>query len=198
MTLTTTCSACGTRQPLAAGFADDDGKRFGVAMGDLPPQLARAAVGYLALFKPPKTELRTTRATKLIAELATLVAAGTITRDDRSDLRRPASVAVWIAGIEQLLASPPSGLPLPNHNYLRKVVYDLADGADATAERQREASMRAGQHRQGNSPPVARENPLQAELAHLRSLLDYGRINQAEFDARSAAAHDRLEEHPDG
>jgi hypothetical protein len=186
MSLTTTCCNCGTRQPLAAGFADDDGKRFGVAMGELPPQLARAAVAYLAVFKPAKTELRTSRATKIVNELAALVSAGSVTRDERSGIRRPASVLTWVAGIEQLLAAPPSGLPLGNHNYLRAIVYELADKADAGAERQREATMRAGKHRAGPSTPVPREHPLQAALAHLRTLLDYGQINQAEYDQRAA------------
>lgn len=197
MSLTTTCCQCGTRQPLAAGFADDEGKRFGVAMGELPPALARAAVAYLAVFKPPKTELRTSRATKLVAELAALVASGSICRDERSSLRRPAPLAVWIASIEQLLASPPTNLPLTNHNYLRTIVFDLADKADAGSERAREVLVRSGQHRVGPSPPATREHPLDAQLAFLRQQLSYQAINQEQYDEAVAAAREKFRSAPD-
>lgn len=187
MSITTTCCHCGARQPLAAGFAEDDGKRFGAAMGLLPPPVARAVVGYLALFKPPKTELRLARATKIVASLAALIDEGTVCADERSKIRRAAPPAVWVAGIEQMVARPPSGLPLDNHNYLRVVVFDLAGDAAAFAPAGRPGSPTvATGGRAGPSPEAPREDPLQAALAHLRMLRDYDQIDDAEYDRRCA------------
>jgi len=187
MSLTTTCCHCGARQPLAAGFAEDDGKRFGAAMGRLPPPVARAVVGYLGLFKPPKTELRLSRATKLVAALAALIEEGTVCADERSKIRRAAPPAAWVAGIEQMVARPPSGLPLDNHNYLRVVVFDLAgqDAGNAHGARAGAPTAPTGT-RAGPSPEAPREDPLQAALAHLRMLRDYQQIDQAEYDRRCA------------
>ena len=48
--------------------------------------------------------------------------------DERNGVRRSASPAMWATGIEQMLAQRGSlTLPLENHNYLRAVVFGLAD-----------------------------------------------------------------------
>lgn len=169
---------------------DADGKRLAAIFAAMEPVLGRATIGYLRLFKPPKTALRTARALKIVADLDAMVRVGTVCRDERGGLRRPATPATWAAGIEQILASPPSGLPLSNHNYLRATVYGLADQADAVAERARETVARAGQHR-GPSPAVPRGDPLADELAHLRTMREYGGMTDAEYDSRVEDARER-------
>jgi hypothetical protein len=184
------CPNCSTRFPLAAGVAEDDGKRLAVLFADMEPVLGRAAIGYLRLFKPAKTELRNARAITVITELLDLVRPGTVCRDERNGLRRPAPPALWAAGIEQMLALPGKlQLPLSGHNYLRAIVWSLADQADAVAERQREATLRSGSR---PAAPAVRETPLQSRIAWLRQQLEYGQINQAEFDAQVIAAHTSL------
>jgi len=184
-----TCPNCGEGYPIDAGFADDDGKRLAALFADMEPVLGRAVLGYLRLFRPAKTALRTVRAIKIVEELLVLVRTGTVCRDERGGVRRPATPAVWAAGIEQLLASPGKlTLPLSNHHYLRAVVYGLADQADAVAERQREATLRVGNRRAGPSDNVAAESLLQAELAWLRQQREFGVMSDAEYSARVAEA----------
>lgn len=190
MSLRITCPNCCETYPIDAGFADDDGKRLAALFAGMEPVLGRAVIGYLRLFKP-KTALRTARAIKIVEELLALVNAGTVCRDERGGLRRPASPAIWAAGIEQMLAAPGKlTLPLANHHYLRAIVYGLADQADAAAERQREAQVRVGNRPPAPSAP--RETPLQAQLAYLASQLRLGAITQAEHDAQADAARIKL------
>ena len=134
-----TCPNCAETYPIEAGFAAADGKRLAVQFAELEPVLARAVISYLRLFKPPKSALRTARAIKIIEELRALVEPGTVCRDERSGLRRPATQAMWAGGIDQMLATPGKlSLPLANHHYLRAIVFGIADQADAKTERARE------------------------------------------------------------
>lgn len=174
---------------------DADGKRLAAIFAAMEPTLGRAAIGYLRMFKPAKTALRNARALKVVGELDALVRAGSVCRDERGGLRRPTTPATWAAGIEQILASPPKVLPLTGNNYLRSIVYGLADQADAVAERSREAVMRSGSHRAGVSPAVPREDPLKAALAHLAQLRDYGRLTPEDYAAQCAGARAKYK-HP--
>jgi len=188
-----TCPNCCESYPIDAGFADDDGKRLAALFAGMEPVLGRAVISYLRFFKPGKTSLRTARAIRIVDDLLALVRTGTVCRDERGGIRRPATPAMWAAGIEQLLAAPGKlSLPLANHHYLRAVVYGIADSEDAVCERQREADARVGKHRAGPSDNVARESPLQAELAFLRDQLRIGTIDKAAHDARVAAARERF------
>lgn len=184
-----TCPCCYSDFPIEAGFSDADGKRLAALMVEFEPALGRAVLAYLRLFKPAKTSLRVSRAISIVSELLDLVRAGTVCRDERNGLRRPAPTSVWIAGIEQMLAQPGIETPLDGHNYLRKVVFALADQVDAKAERAREDARKAqGAARVGVSPQASPEAPLAATLAWLRSQLEYGAIKQDEYDRRVAAA----------
>lgn len=163
-----TCPDCGAQAHIAAFFADDEGKRLAALMADMQPELGRAVISYLGLFKPIKTALRMARAVKLVQELVALVSAGDVCKDERNGVRRPASVAAWTAGIETMLAQRTAlTLPLDNHNYLRSVVFALADKADAANERQREAGARVGKHLDAPTKAVATpgESPLVNQLA---------------------------------
>lgn len=191
VSLFTTCTACGARQPIDAGFLGEDGKRLAVLLGDMPPVLARAVIGYLGLFKPPKTELRPSTALKRAQELQALVAVGTVCKDERSGLRRPAAPEVWAAGIETMLLQRASlSLPLDGHNYLRAVVFGLADRADATAERQREAALRGGR-RPPSSGVATADDPIADAKAWARQMVEYGRMTQADADAHVAKVQER-------
>lgn len=147
-----TCPSCNESFPIVAGFLEPDGKRFGMLLAGMDPALGRATVEYLALFTPAKQKLRLAKAVKLVAALDALVREGSVCRDERGGVRRPAAAAHWVAGIEQMLEQRARlTLPLTNHHYLRAIVYGLADQADAAAERQREAGKKAGRHLDGRA-----------------------------------------------
>lgn len=199
MSLRVTCPSCGTDFPVEAGLVEGDAKRLGAVLAGMDPLLGRTTLQYLHLFKPPKTSLRVSRAVKIVAELADLADAGSVCRDERTGTRRPASPAVWAAGIEQMLAQRDRlTLPLANHNYLRHVVYALADTVDATAEKQREKDLRQGRHPHtagtGVSPPRPVESRLTRELAYIDDMHRYGKLNATERTLAIAAAHEAFGE----
>lgn len=193
-----TCPCCDVDFPVEAGFVEADGKRLAALLAEFEPTLGRAVLAYLRLFKPPKTALRTARAVRLVQELDALVRAGTVCRDERTGVRRPATPAMWAAGIEQMLQNRATlALPLDGHNYLRAVVFGLADAADAQVERAREADTRAGRHRgAGISPATPPEDRLRNTLAWLHQQLDYGAISQDDYDRRVAEARTQATEEP--
>ena len=138
------CPCCGEQFPLEAGFLDDEGKRLAAQFADIEPRLGRAILGYLRLFSPAKRGLRTTRAIKLVEELMSAVNAGTVTRDARTADSKPASPAMWTAGIDQMLAQRERlSLPLDNHHYLRAVVFGIASDPAQVAKVQQAAPKKA-------------------------------------------------------
>jgi hypothetical protein len=180
--------------PWEAGLVEADAKRLGAVLGNMEPALARAAMTYLRLFKPTKTALRLPKATKLLQEITDLVDAGTVCQDERTGVRRPARVATWVAGMEQMVAQAERlTLPLSSHGYLRQVVFGLADAADAAAERQREQDRRAGRHLQtggdhdGQHSLVALNNALQGIQSDVR----LGLLSEEDAEVRSAEARAR-------
>lgn len=191
-----TCPSCSDSFPIAAGFLEPDGKRFGMQLAGMEPALGRAVLDYLALFSPAKQKLRLAKAVRLVAELDALVKEGSVCRDERAGIKRPCSVAQWIAGIEQMLEKRSAlTLPLGNHNYLRSVVFGIAEQAGAQAESRREADARAGRSPSrgtGVSPPQPREDPLKNQLAYLDQLHSYGQLSDADYDEQRAAAYVRF------
>ena len=190
MPLAGCCPSCGFAGDVEAFLIEPDAKRVIARVAALDPVLGRAVAPYLRLFAAGTRGVQLRRAVRLIDELVALVDAGTVCRDERGGVRRPASPALWAAGIEQMLANPPSG-PLQNHHYLRAVVFGLADSADATAERQREETARRGRHRVGESP-AAKADPLADAMAYVRQMVEYGRMTTAEGDDYLAKARARV------
>jgi len=189
-----TCPECGAQAHIAAFFVEDDGKRLAGLFAEMEPVLGRAVLGYLGLFKPAKNALRLSRAVKLTQELVALVNAGAVCRDERHGVRRAATPGVWAQGIETMLSQRASlSLPLENHNYLRAVVFGLADKADAAAERQREADARAGRHRGGVSPAAVSETPLQTHMTWINQQLHLGAMTEAEAEIERAKAREKYQ-----
>lgn len=182
-----TCPSCSAEFPLDAGFIDMDGKRLAALFASMEPVLGRAVLSYLRLFKPPKNALRAARAVKIVQLLSALVDTGTVCRDERGGVRRPATPAMWAAGIDQMIDGRHKlELPLANHNYLRAIVFGLADQADADAERRKEADMRVGKHRQAEPEKV---DPLREKLKWLDQQLAYEAISETEHARLVAEAH---------
>lgn len=180
MSVRLTCPACGCQGDAEAFLVEDEAKRFAARFAAMEPALGRAVLGYLRLFKPARQALRLARAAKLVEELVELIEPGTVCRDERNGARRAAPEALWAAGMEQMLVSPPSGLPLANHHYLRAVVWGLADEAAAAAERKVEEDRKAGRHR---APTKAEpEDKAAARRAFARQMVDLGTWTQEQAD----------------
>lgn len=122
-----TCPCCSEQFPFEAGLADAEGKQLAALFADMPTKLATAVLSYLRLFSPAKRSLRMSKASRLVSDLKQLVEAGSVTRDARTSDARRATPALWVAGIEQVIAQREKlTLPLENHHYLRVVVYGIA------------------------------------------------------------------------
>lgn len=175
------CPSCGFTGEIEAFFVEPEAKRAIARVAALEPAIGKVIGPYLRLFAGGKRGLQLRRAVKLIDELAALVDAGDVCRDERAGVRRPATPAMWAAGIEQMLGTSLSGA-LENHNYLRKVVFGLADSADAQAERAREQSARAGRH-VSRSETGAGDDPIATALSWVRQQMDLAGMTQSEADA---------------
>jgi len=188
-----TCPECGAQAHVSAFFVEDDGKRLAGLFAEMEPVLGRAVLGYLGLFKPGKQSLRLSRAVKLTQGLLDLVNTGTVCRDERNGVRRAATPGLWAQGIEAMLTRRAHlSLPLENHNYLREVVFSLADKADAQAERQREEDARAGRTRGvGVSGQAEPESRLQTQLTWITQQEHLGTMTADEAEQARAQAREK-------
>lgn len=189
------CPCCATEFPIEAGLIEADGKRLAAMLAGMEPALGRAALGYLRLFKPAKQGLRLARAVKIVQELAGLIDAGRVCADERVGVWRAATPALWAAGIEQLLATPPSGLPLGGHAYLRKVVFTLAEKHEADAERRREEDRQKGRHRNITAAPQE-EDRITNAIRYADQMLSVGAWSREQRDAYIAEVRIRYEPAP--
>jgi len=148
------CPACGAVAS-AEAWANDAAVRETLAvLLALPRPVQEHALGYLALFRPPGRALSWQRARRVVRELAELVAAGEVTWERRPP--RPCPPEIWARGMAEMIERK-GGFKahFTNHNYLRKIVYDLADRADAEAEARREEARRMGWHRRDEEEHIA-------------------------------------------
>lgn len=175
------CPSCGYAGQIEAFLIEPEAKRAIARVAMLEPGIGKVMGPYLRLFGSGKRGVQLRRAVKLIDDLVALVEAGEVCRDERVGVRRVATPAMWATGIEQMLATPPSG-PLQNHHYLRAVVFGLADQADAQAERLREENARAGR-RPATAKSMAADDPVAAAVSWTRQQVEFGAMTQDQADA---------------
>ena len=186
------CPSCGFIGEIEAFLIEPEAKRAIARVAALEPAIGKVIGQYLRLFGTGKRGLQLRRAVKLIDELVALVETGNVCADERVGVQRPASPAMWAAGIEQMITSPPSG-QLENHRYLRKVVFGIADNADAQAERQAEEQRRQGRRAETRAQPksTAGERLRDAQI-YAQQMVDYGQWDQARADAHVAGVRAKL------
>ena len=174
------CPSCGFAGDMEAFLIEPEAKRAISRVASLDPALGRVLAPYLRLFGNGKRGVQLRRAVKLIDDLVAFIDAGSVCRDERVGVRRHATAAMWAQGIEQIIATPPSG-PLQNHNYLRAVVFGIADAADAAAERAVEEARKTGR-----TPVAQQQTPTLDKAAEreafAQQMLRYGRWTQEQVD----------------
>lgn len=175
------CPSCGFSGEIEAFLVDPEARRAIARVAALEPAIGKLVGPYLRLFANGKRGVQLRRAVALIDELAALIDTGEVCRDERVGVRRPASPAMWAAGMDQMIGQPPSG-PLKNHHYLRAIVFGLADSADAQAERAREQNARAGRRVSGAETRVV-DDPVTIALSWTRQQMELGGMTQDEADA---------------
>ena len=136
----TICPACGAVSSLDALLTDAEARGFLEVFVKVHQDIQPASIRYLALFRPRGRALQWRKASRLLEELMEEVRKGHI--QTGASPARPAPVSVWALAFQRIIDAPPGSLPLQNHNYLKKIVYDIADTADRDREKQRIALER--------------------------------------------------------
>ena len=172
------CPSCGAVHSIDAWLNDELARKCLVQAAELPGPVLSRLWGYLALFRPGARGLRWGRVQRLLADLSGLIRAGYIQHARR--VARPAGPEIWGQAMERMIDHPPCKLPLKNHNYLRAIVYDLADAADRTAEVARNAAERSGNAVTPRAPAqnTARFSVSPEELRKVWELKKKGAINE--------------------
>jgi hypothetical protein len=140
------CPSCGAIAS-ADTWANDSACRQCLQVGfELPSAVQQRVLQYLGLFRKGKCGLPWTRALRLFKDLRDLVARGTVQWDGGEE--RPASPMLWADALDAVLARRPHALE--NHNYLRRVAWEMAKGGAARTETRRELDRQAksGAHAQ--------------------------------------------------
>ena len=160
------CMICGYRAPITTFLEAAGNGELVPEFIKLPQDLQTPFCKYLALFKPPSgRQILPSKSLRLTKEMVALVCKGYVSRRGKAD--RPCIPTLWVKGIEIMLENADRfrSDPLENHNYLRKVVYGLADQADAGRERTQHQQVLKGnaQAHRDLQPPVP--NPIDDELS---------------------------------
>lgn len=137
------CQTCGATAPLEWFLREPVSRQVLVTALSLPSPVQERIVDYLALFRPAGGSMSPKKALRLVTEIRDLVAAGFVHVTGRVD--RAAHSSHWGRAMEQMIDNRHGlKLPMPNHNYLVKIVHDLADQDDAAGERRIVAAERSG------------------------------------------------------
>lgn len=116
------CPNCGAVHSLDTLINDADASAVLKAVLDMDAELGKAAIRYIGLFRPAKSQLSWSRTAKLLNELMPSIKAATVERDGVS---YPAPAAAWIHGFTETLAARDAGrlkTPLKSHGYLYEIV----------------------------------------------------------------------------
>ena len=156
--LINTCPVCGAEESLDAMLArmieDDEARRLIAEVMTRSFVLGGHVARYLRLHKPPKHRLTMAKARAILAELVPAVT-GSFHRKGRTwTLDREG----WDAAFAAVFRQADSGvmkLPLTGNAYLFEVAMQLADKAEAAAEKQHEQGLRSRSHRTDAATDIA-------------------------------------------
>jgi len=161
------CPACGAEMTLDVAIAHEGARAATLAALELPHQLGKPLIAYIALFRPPKRQLSHDRLASLLNELLPLIQAAQIERNGRT---WSAPVEYWRAALESMIAKRDAGklqLPLKSHGYLLEVVAGIAHDAEGKAEtkREQERAYRYSGERISTGPVPVAAVPQAAQMA---------------------------------
>lgn len=128
------CPSCGAICSADSFLNDANARETFAIICRLPAPVPKVLLNYLSLFRPVKGTLSWKKTLRLAGEIEVLVTKGYVSRKGLPDRNCPARI--WARAMEQMVEQRSFlTLPMPNHNYLKKVAYDMADQADSKNER---------------------------------------------------------------
>lgn len=120
--MNTRCPNCGAVHSLDSIIGNDDAARLLKFVLELDADVGKAAVRYIGLFRPAKSQLSFGRVAKLLEELLPDMQAQTVRRDG---VDHPAPPAAWLYGFTACLDARDTGRlkpPLKSHGYLYEII----------------------------------------------------------------------------
>jgi len=135
MSINGVCPDCGLVAPVVAFLAETEHRHISALLMKLPREVQEAVFYYTGLFRPAKGKaLQARKFARIITELQEMVATGHVQVGHNP--ARPCPPKLWARAIACMLERRDRlSLPMPNHNYLLQIAWDLADAADAAREK---------------------------------------------------------------
>lgn len=128
------CPGCGAVGSADSWINDTNCREALFIITSLPAPLPKITLNYLSLFRPGKQSLTWKKALRLASEIQQLTSTGYVSIQGQIDRNCPPRT--WAQAMEQMVEQRSRlNLPMPNHNYLKKVAHDLAAAADYQAEK---------------------------------------------------------------
>lgn len=145
------CQTCGATAPLEWFLAEPVARQVLATALKLPQAVQDQLLTYLALFRPTGGSMQPKKALRLVQEIAQQVAVGHCQIQGKP--ARPCPPRLWAQAMEQMSERRDTlRLPLKNHNYLRQIVWTLAEQEDAKAEAGRNNDVLSGNRRPSPYP----------------------------------------------
>ena len=116
------CPNCGAVHSLDSLINDADASAVLKAVLEMDVEMGKAAIRYVGLFRPAKSQLSWARTAKLLHELIPMIKAQEAVRDGVS---HPAPAEAWLHGFNETVNARDQGrlkLPLKSHGYLLEIV----------------------------------------------------------------------------
>ena len=116
------CPNCGAVHSLDSLINDADASAVLRAVLEMDAEMGKAAIRYVGLFHPAKSQLSWARTAKLLNELMPMIKAQEVVRDGVSS---PAPAEAWLHGFNETVNARDQGrlkLPLKSHGYLLEIV----------------------------------------------------------------------------
>lgn len=116
------CPNCGAVHSLDSLINDADASAVLRAVLEMDAEMGKAAIRYVGLFRPAKSQLSWARTAKLLNELLPMIKAQEAARDG---VCFPAPTEAWIHGFNETVNARDQGrlkLPLKSHGYLLEIV----------------------------------------------------------------------------
>ena len=116
------CPNCGAVHSLDALINDAEASAVLKAVLEMDAELGKAAIRYIGLFRPAKSQLSWARTAKLLNELMPMIKAQEAVRDG---VCYPAPTEAWIHGFNETVNARDQGrlkTPLKSHGYLYEIL----------------------------------------------------------------------------
>ena len=116
------CPNCGAANSLDSLVSDAEAAEVLKMLLELDADIGKAAIRYIGLFRPAKSQLSWARTAKLLNELLPMIKAQEAARDE---VCFPAPTEAWIHGFNETVNARDQGrlkTPLKSHGYLYEIL----------------------------------------------------------------------------